>query len=101
MLKATLESIVQDDYSEGLDRDIVINIYSMNRNLALLYKDELGFDKDMMKILLAYGYHSTQRNLSSTNFQNPVVTLQAPHIKSAIQKSTAPSKGRLRYQMNE
>jgi predicted acylesterase/phospholipase RssA len=63
MLKATMESIVRDDYSEGLDRDIVINIYSMNRKLSQLDKDELGFDKDLMKFLLAYGYHSTHRIL--------------------------------------
>lgn len=93
MLKASLESIIRDDFSEGLDRDIVINIYSMNRRLAMLYKDELGFDKDLMKFLLAYGYHSTNRKLNSDKHSQPIQTMSLP-------PTTIP-KGKLKFSIEE
>lgn len=95
MLKATMESIVRDDYSEGLDRDIVINIYSMNRKLSQLYKDELGFDKDLMKFLLAYGYHSTHRIL-----EPPALALTQP-ITNLNASPSPSSRGKLKFTLNE
>lgn len=93
MLKATIESIVRDDYSEGLDKDIIINIYSMNRRLAMLYKDELGFDKELMKFLLAYGYHSTHKKLYPVADVLPTMTHTPPPISMP--------KGKLRYSITE
>jgi NTE family protein len=71
-LQANIDSCEKTGIVNNFNRSIQINIYSMNKKLASLYKDELGFDKDMMRMILTYGYVSTKKifNNSASQINN-------------------------------
>lgn len=77
-LHATVDSFNRVSNGSGSGRSIQINVYSMNRKLAMLYKDELGFDQDLMKMILSYGYVSTSRMLSSSKLLQ-----SSPRVRTA------------------